>query len=105
MNRGYQVVDALECTGALQCSRAQLDALLKDSLGINFDRPKYPAYSIPAKRVGSFLNRPASMTQTANDMARAGFFYIGQGDDTRCFFCGVGLRNWEARDDPWVCYI
>jgi hypothetical protein len=21
---------------------------------------------------------------------------------TRCFFCGGGLRNWEAGDDPWV---
>lgn len=29
-------------------------------------------------------------------------FISGYGDYTRCFFCGGGLRNWEAGDDPWV---
>ncbi|XP_062603050.1 uncharacterized protein LOC134264784 isoform X2 [Saccostrea cucullata] len=81
---------------------SQLEALMRDPMGINFDRPKYPSYAILAVRVSSFSDWPASMTQTPRDMALAGFFYAGHGDYTRCFFCGGGLRNWEAGDDPWV---
>uniref|UniRef100_K1R0S8 Putative inhibitor of apoptosis n=1 Tax=Magallana gigas TaxID=29159 RepID=K1R0S8_MAGGI len=71
-------------------------------MGINFDRPKYPSYAILAVRISSYTDWPAAMTQTPRDMALAGFFYAGYGDYTRCFFCGGGLRNWEAGDDPWV---
>lgn len=85
-----------------ETKRAQLEALKRDPMGINFDRPKYPSYAILSERVKSFSDWPASMTQTPSDMALAGFFYAGYGDYTRCFFCGGGLRNWEAGDDPWV---
>ncbi|XP_062607654.1 uncharacterized protein LOC134269469 [Saccostrea cucullata] len=81
---------------------AQLEALRRDPMGINFDRPKYPSYAILAVRISSFTDWPTAMTQTPRDMALAGFFYAGYGDYTRCFFCGGGLRNWEAGDDPWV---
>lgn len=26
----------------------------------------------------------------------------GKGDQTVCFHCGGGLRDWEETDDPWV---
>jgi len=26
----------------------------------------------------------------------------GKGDQTVCFSCGGGLRDWEETDDPWV---
>lgn len=35
-------------------------------------------------------------------LADAGFFYAGFSDCTRCFFCGIGLRNWEDGDIPWI---
>ena len=73
-----------------------------DPLGINFDRPRYPAYAILTVRISSFQNWPSHMTQTPRQMAMAGFLYAGYGDYARCFFCGGGLRNWEAGDDPWV---
>ncbi|XP_052691085.1 putative inhibitor of apoptosis isoform X1 [Crassostrea angulata] len=73
-----------------------------DPLGINFDRPKYPSYSVLAVRVSSFADWPSSLSQTPRDLAVAGFLYAGYGDYTRCFFCGGGLRNWEPGDDPWT---
>ena len=73
-----------------------------DPLGINFDRPRYPAYAILNVRISSFQNWPAHKTQTPRQMAMAGFLYAGYGDYARCFFCGGGLRNWEDGDDPWV---
>nr|XP_022287973.1 uncharacterized protein LOC111100407 isoform X2 [Crassostrea virginica] len=87
---------------ATQRNEAQLEALKRDPMGINFDRPKYPTYAVLAVRISSFTAWPASMTQTPRDMAIAGFFFAGYGDYTRCFFCGGGLRNWEPGDDPWV---
>nr|XP_034335617.1 putative inhibitor of apoptosis [Crassostrea gigas]XP_034335618.1 putative inhibitor of apoptosis [Crassostrea gigas]XP_034335619.1 putative inhibitor of apoptosis [Crassostrea gigas] len=73
-----------------------------DPLGINFDRPKYPSYSLLTVRVSSFADWPSTLIQTPRDLAVAGFLYAGYGDYTRCFFCGGGLRNWEAGDDPWT---
>ncbi|XP_048769067.1 baculoviral IAP repeat-containing protein 3-like isoform X2 [Ostrea edulis] len=73
-----------------------------DPLGISFDRPKYHAYAVLATRISSFKDWPTSMTQTPRDLATAGFLYAGYGDYTRCFFCGGGLRNWEAGDEPWT---
>ncbi|XP_065928478.1 baculoviral IAP repeat-containing protein 2-like [Magallana gigas] len=73
-----------------------------DPLGINFDRPKYPSYSVLTVRVSSFADWPSSLTQTPRELAVAGFLYAGYGDYTRCFFCGGGLRNWEPGDDPWT---
>jgi len=30
------------------------------------------------------------------------FTIIGVNDLCRCFFCGGGLEEWEAGDDPWA---
>lgn len=32
------------------------------------------------------------------DMAAAGFYYLGVGDQVRCFYCQVGVKNWEKGD-------
>ncbi|XP_056015250.1 baculoviral IAP repeat-containing protein 2-like isoform X2 [Ostrea edulis] len=88
---------------SLSTSReTQLDALMRDPTGINFERPKYSSYAILAARIRSFTDWPVTMTQTPRDMSLAGFSYAGYEDYTRCFFCGGELRNWEADDDPWV---
>ena len=26
----------------------------------------------------------------------------GEGDSTKCFYCGGGLKNWESTDEPWT---
>ncbi|OWF44363.1 inhibitor of apoptosis protein-like isoform X2 [Mizuhopecten yessoensis] len=69
-------------------------------LGVNFDKPKYPAYAVLPVRMSSYSGWSAP--QTPNLMAEAGFVYAGYADYTRCFFCGGGLRNWEEGDDPWI---
>ncbi|XP_033741408.1 baculoviral IAP repeat-containing protein 7-like isoform X2 [Pecten maximus] len=65
--------------------------------------PRYPLFALQAKRAESFQNGwPAYLNQTPYEMSSAGFFYSGNGDYCRCFYCGGGLRNWEPGDDPWV---
>ena len=53
-------------------------------------------------RFKSYAGWSASTGQAPEVMAKAGFYYVGAQDHVKCFYCGGGLRNWEARDDPWV---
>ncbi|XP_069128958.1 E3 ubiquitin-protein ligase XIAP-like [Argopecten irradians] len=69
-------------------------------LGVNFDKPKYPAFAVLHIRMSSY--KGWSCSQAPQLMADAGFVYAGYADYTRCFFCGGGLRNWEDGDDPWI---
>lgn len=32
------------------------------------------------------------------DLALAGFYYVGAGDQARCFYCHVLVKNWEKYD-------
>ncbi|CAC5380852.1 BIRC2_3 [Mytilus coruscus] len=75
---------------------------MAEDLGITLERPKYPAYAQLNVRVSTFQGWPGYLDQAPRDMALAGFFYAGYNDYCRCFFCGGGLRNWDAGDDPWV---
>jgi len=63
-----------------------------------------PQYSALPSRLATFQNRwPSKRSQSADDMARAGFVFLGQGGDmVKCFWCGGTLNNWTANDDPWV---
>lgn len=88
-------------TTSAEISTHTKEALNREPSGINVDRPRYPSYADLAVRISSYTDWPADMTQTPHDLALAGFFYVGNDDYTRCFFCGGGLRNWEASDDPW----
>ena len=34
-------------------------------------------------------------------LAEAGFYFTGEADHVRCFFCGNGLKEWESHHVPW----
>lgn len=63
--------------------------------------PAHPKYAHEAARVKSFHNWPRCMKQRPEQMADAGFFYTGYGDNTKCFYCDGGLKDWEPEDVPW----
>lgn len=64
--------------------------------------PKFPQYSQPEVRLETLARMPRNMSQCPKQLAQAGFFYTGDGDNMQCFQCGGNLRNWEPHDDPWV---
>ncbi|XP_072752730.1 baculoviral IAP repeat-containing protein 8-like [Anoplolepis gracilipes] len=64
-------------------------------------RPKHPEYASYDARLCTFETWPKAMSQTKEELATAGFFYTGNGDQTLCYHCGGGLRDWEPEDDPW----
>lgn len=63
--------------------------------------PVHPCYATEAARLRSFQDWPRCMPQKPEDLAEAGFFYTGQGDKTKCFYCDGGLKDWETDDVPW----
>lgn len=47
------------------------------SLGIHFDRPKYPSYAVLSSRINSFSTAGHVFYKPPSDMAQAGFFFKG----------------------------
>jgi hypothetical protein len=43
----------------------------------SFGEPVRPEFQLLSKRFKTFVNWPAGLTQKRDEMARAGFFYIG----------------------------
>ncbi|XP_072518750.1 baculoviral IAP repeat-containing protein 2 isoform X1 [Salminus brasiliensis] len=54
------------------------------------------------ERLLTFVNWPARIPVRPDQLAKAGFYYVGRNDDVKCFCCDGGLRCWESGDDPWV---
>ncbi|XP_044016513.1 death-associated inhibitor of apoptosis 1-like [Aphidius gifuensis] len=72
------------------------------SLGIaRPKRPAHPEYASYDARLRTFDVWPKSMPQTKEQLVDAGFYYTGTGDQTQCYHCGGGLKDWEPEDDPW----
>ncbi|KAK2182415.1 hypothetical protein NP493_354g00014 [Ridgeia piscesae] len=73
------------------------------SLGVvRAEEPKSLNYSGETSRLLSFRRWPQTANQTADDLARAGFYYTGIEDSVKCFSCNGTLRNWEREDDAWT---
>ncbi|KAH3727174.1 hypothetical protein DPMN_053102 [Dreissena polymorpha] len=60
---------------------------------------RYPHYNKESARIKSYETWP-NTEPSAEDYAKAGFFYTGTGDLVRCFQCGIGLNDFSAGDDP-----
>ncbi|XP_078248134.1 baculoviral IAP repeat-containing protein 7 isoform X1 [Pogona vitticeps] len=65
-------------------------------------QPEYPDMETEGDRLATFQNWPSYARVSPEILAGAGFFYTGQGDYVRCFYCDGALRNWERGDDPWM---
>ena len=44
---------------------------------------------------------PHHIFATPNELTDAGFFYLGESDRVKCFYCNGGLRNWKSDERPW----
>ncbi|XP_064888411.1 baculoviral IAP repeat-containing protein 7 isoform X1 [Columba livia] len=63
--------------------------------------PQNPEMVTEEMRLSTFRNWPQYSDMHPEQLARAGFFYTGQGDVVKCFYCDGAVRNWSFRDDPW----
>ena len=75
----------------------------EESMGImRHSGPANTRYSTPEARLRTFKDWPPALKQEPKQLADAGFYYIGLSDQTKCFYCEGGLRNWQPEDDPWT---
>ena len=71
-------------------------------LNINTVKPKTPKLSVYSKRWESYLKYSRDNPVSAKDLCEAGFFYEGEGDKVKCFWCDGALEMWSRGDDPWA---
>lgn len=60
----------------------------------SFLAPKHPSFSPQEARLTSF-DRCRNIAVSKFLLSDAGFFYAGIGDCTRCFSCGIGIRDFS----------
>ncbi|NXN42563.1 XIAP ligase, partial [Rhinoptilus africanus] len=63
--------------------------------------PKNPAMCSEETRLKSFHSWPLNVQLTPKELANAGFYYTGVGDQVACFCCGGKLKQWEPSDRAW----
>lgn len=69
--------------------------------GVLTRSPRRPDMAAAATRLTTFRNWPHPQSLPPERMAGAGFYYTGQRELVRCFYCNQHLEKWEAADDPW----
>lgn len=63
--------------------------------------PIVPHMKSEEARLNTFSDWPAEAPVQPDDLAGAGMFYCGTGDNVQCFCCGGLLAGWEQGDDAW----
>ena len=78
-----------------------IQALLRQNFPCSF--PVNPHMKEESARLVTFDQRwPSSKIQaTPLQVAQAGFYFLGERDRVKCWYCNGGLQNWEPQDDPW----
>lgn len=54
--------------------------------------------NIESNRLGTFANWPSSAPVDPIRIAKAGFFYTGEGLEVQCFSCGGKISQWNYGD-------
>lgn len=74
---------------------------LNDPEEIKQSIPANPSMGRIDERLRSFYVWPKVLGNLVMPLAEAGFYYMGSGDETRCFFCSGILDSWQESDNPW----
>ncbi|RUS82669.1 hypothetical protein EGW08_009572 [Elysia chlorotica] len=87
---------------AAAAAMSRSDPLTPPHAWLRTVRPKRPEYSDYDTRLATFSTWPLNTGHSPERLARAGFFYTGDADCTRCFCCGGAVRHWLPADDEWL---
>jgi len=58
-------------------------------------------YLLCDSRINTFKNWPHKFPKK-EQLAKAGFYYLGTDDQVKCYSCGLVLSKWSKNDDPWI---
>lgn len=64
-------------------------------------RPDHPRFINYEDRLQTFQEWPMAMPHTKEELANAGFCYIGVGDQVFCFCCSGTIGEWREGHNPW----
>lgn len=94
---------------------ASATLILAGLLQIHARTPRYASHrarleSFPLARPVEIITEAgyrqiASPCPSPSELASAGFFHTGSGDETVCPACGLGLRDWQPSDQPAACHF
>ncbi|XP_040050101.2 baculoviral IAP repeat-containing protein 7 isoform X2 [Gasterosteus aculeatus] len=73
---------------------------MTDDRGTAPRAPEAPRMRGEGERLRTFGRWPADAPVTSGELAGAGFFYLGPGDEVQCFCCGGVLKCWARGDLP-----
>ena len=76
--------------------------ILNKTINATTERPYHSGYVTEKQRMESFTNWPSNLNQKPIDLAKAGFYYFGIKDMVKCFFCNVGICNWDPIEEPII---
>ncbi|PIK44269.1 baculoviral IAP repeat-containing protein 2 [Apostichopus japonicus] len=76
-------------------------AALPEPADLTVKYAKYPNYAYEQARLETYGRWPNNHSQIPANLARAGFFATGNGDEVKCFYCGGGLKDWSIGDEAW----
>lgn len=62
--------------------------------------PAHPQFASANARLATFKEWPTDKRPTPSALVAAGFFYVCDGDKTKCWCCGGGLHEWLPQDEP-----
>ncbi|XP_019851374.1 PREDICTED: E3 ubiquitin-protein ligase XIAP-like isoform X2 [Amphimedon queenslandica] len=68
--------------------------------GICSENEVFSMYKDSKVRESSFQYWPIPRDISGSDLSKAGWFYTGKDDITRCFACGCQNEDWKKGDDP-----
>jgi baculoviral IAP repeat-containing protein 7/8 len=68
---------------------------------IKLSHPTHREYVEKSSRLKSFEEWPKYIKQRPEELAEAGFYYVGIGDRTRCFYCSIEIKDWAPEDTAW----
>ena len=73
----------------------------------NDNAPRTPNLKVGLDRLFTFHNYPdsARALQDPLTLAEAGFYYRGVGDQVKCAFCKLVLKNWSLGDIPILAHF
>lgn len=53
-------------------------------------------------RLKTFDNWPPDKQPRPLQLAKCGFYYLGSNDSCVCYYCGIGVNEWQPYENPWV---
>ena len=86
---------------SLQRSNRSSECVSSNEVLTMYRDAKYPQYIHNTDRRKSFGNWGYEHQQSASSLFSAGFFYTGEEDIVRCFYCNLGLSEFKIMCIPW----